>query len=163
MTDIKTRISVTAKGPSPPHPSVENRYSNAAGAEDFTKIFYQHLDASAQRPILKSFYRPTSTILWNGNAFLGGDAYVDFLIRFPATQHEVHNFDCHPVDSGMLTGAPVAGEAPSIMLVVSGSVRVGDERDKRGFSESFLLKAEEGGQVFYVANHVNRLIYKPGK
>jgi len=47
------------------------------------------------------------------------------------------------------------------MLIVSGSVRFGDERDKRGFSESFLLKAEEGGEVFYVANHVNRLIYKP--
>jgi len=64
----------------------------------------------------------------------------------------------------MLTGAApgiVAGEAPSIMLIVSGSVRFGDERDKRGFSESFLLKAEEGGEVFYVASHVNRLIYKP--
>lgn len=62
----------------------------------------------------------------------------------------------------MLAGAPVVGEPPSIMLVVSGAVRVADERDKRGFSESFLLKAEEGGKVFYVANHVNRLIYKPG-
>lgn len=67
----------------------------------------------------------------------------------------------------MLTGVPAGAmgpaggvEALSIMLVVSGSVRFGDEREKRGFSESFLLKAEEGG-VFYVANHVNRLIYKP--
>lgn len=64
----------------------------------------------------------------------------------------------------MFTGAApgaVANEAPSIMLIVSGSVRFGDETQKRGFSESFLLKAEDGGEVFYVANHVNRLIYKP--
>jgi hypothetical protein len=59
----------------------------------------------------------------------------------------------------MLTGAMVHGEAPSMVLVVSGSVKFGDEKDKRGFSESFLLKAD--GDVFYVANHVNRLIYKP--
>ena len=108
--------------------------------------------------MLARFYRPTSTILWNGNAFLGGDAYAEFITRFPATQHEVHSFDCHPVDSGMLTGMGVPGEPPSMILIVSGSVRYGDEREKRGFSESFLLKAD--GEVFYVANHVNRLIYK---
>ena len=79
--------------------------------------------------------------------------------RFPPTNHEVHSFDCHPVDSAMLTGVPLPGESPSMILVVSGSVRFGDEKEKRGFSESFLLKAD--GAVFYVANHVNRLIYKP--
>jgi len=109
--------------------------------------------------MLARFYRPTSTILWNGNAFLGGDAYAEFLSRFPATTHEVNSFDCHPVDSAMLTGQPVPGEPPSMILIVSGSVRFGDEREKRGFCESFLLKAD--GEVFYVANHVNRLIYKP--
>ena len=165
MTDIKSRVTVTAKGLRNPIPSPSHhphRLTPSLGAEDFTKLYYQHLDS--QRAVLKSFYRPTSTILWNGNAFLGGDAYIDFLSRFPSTQHEVNSFDCHPVDSGMLAGAApgiVAGEAPSIMLIVSGSVRFGDERDKRGFSESFLLKAEEGGEVFYVANHVNRMIYKP--
>ena len=46
-----------------------------------------------------------------------------------------------------------------MILVVSGSVRYGEEREKRGFSESFLLKAD--GEVFYVANQVNRHIYKP--
>jgi Nuclear transport factor 2 (NTF2) domain len=77
---------------------------------------------------------------------------------FPPSLHEVHSFDCHPVNSGMFTGVPIPGESPSMVLVVSGSVKFGDERDKRGFSESFLLKAD--GDVFYVANHVNRLIYK---
>ena len=79
--------------------------------------------------------------------------------RFPPTVHEVHSFDCHPVDSGMLSGVAVPGEAPSMILIVSGSVKFGQEREKRGFSESFLLKAD--GDVFFVANHVNRLIYKP--
>jgi len=79
--------------------------------------------------------------------------------RFPSTTHEVHSFDCHPVDSGMLSGVGVPGESPSMILVVSGAVKFGEEREKRGFSESFLLKAD--GDVFYVANHVNRLIYKP--
>ena len=78
--------------------------------------------------------------------------------RFPSTTHEVQSFDCHPVDSGMLSGVSVPGEPPSVILIVSGAVRFGDEREKRGFSESFLLKAD--GNVFYVANHVNRLIYK---
>jgi NTF2-related export protein 1/2 len=81
------------------------------------------------------------------------------MTRFPQTNHEVQSFDCHPIDSGMLTGAPIQGEPPSMILTVSGSVRYGEEREKRGFSESFLLKAD--GDVFYVANHVNRLIYKP--
>ena len=80
--------------------------------------------------------------------------------RFPPTVHEVQSFDCHPVDSGMLSGVGVVpGEAPSMILTVSGSVKFGEEREKRGFSESFLLKAD--GDVFFVANHVNRLIYKP--
>jgi NTF2-related export protein 1/2 len=127
------------------------------GAEEFTQLYYKHLDT--QRPTIPRFYRPTSTILWNGNAFVGGDAYADFISRFPSTTHEVHSFDCHPVDSGMLGGVPVPGEAPSMILTVSGSVRFGEEREKRGFSESFLLKAD--GDVFYVANHVNRMIYKP--
>lgn len=90
---------------------------------------------------------------------MGGEAYVDFLSRFPVTSHEVHNFDCHPVDSGMLSGMVVPGEPPSMILVVSGSVRYAEEREKRGFSESFLLKAD--GDVFYVANQVNRMVYKP--
>jgi NTF2-related export protein 1/2 len=81
------------------------------------------------------------------------------MTRFPQTNHEVQSFDCHPIDSAMLTGAPIQGEPPSMILTVSGSVRYGEEREKRGFSESFLLKAD--GDVFYVANHVNRLIYKP--
>ena len=51
------------------------------------------------------------------------------------------------------------GEAPAMILIVSGSVRFGEEKEKRGFCESFLLKAD--GDVFYVANHVNRFIYKP--
>jgi NTF2-related export protein 1/2 len=80
-------------------------------------------------------------------------------MRFPPTSHEVHSFDCHPVDSGIFSGGPNLGEPLSMILVVSGSLRFGDEREKRGFSESFLLKAD--GEVFYVANHVNRLIYKP--
>ena len=59
----------------------------------------------------------------------------------------------------MLSGVAVQGEAPAMILIVSGSVRFGEEREKRGFCESFLLKAD--GDVFYVANHVNRLIYRP--
>jgi hypothetical protein len=46
-----------------------------------------------------------------------------------------------------------------MILTVSGSIRYGEEREKRGFSESFLLKAD--GEVFYIANHVSRLVYKP--
>jgi len=132
--------------------------SRHIGAEEFTQLYYKHLDT--QRAILSRFYRPTSTILWNGNAFLGGDAYAEFMSRFPPTTHEIHSFDCHPVNSGMLSGGvSVPGEAPSMILVVSGAVRFGEEREKRGFSESFLLKAD--GDVFYVANHVNRFVYKP--
>ena len=156
-SDLKTAISITAKG-SRPHTSVPAaRLLTSVGAEQFTLLFYRNLDGP--RSQLRAFYRPTSTILWNGNAFIGGDAFTDFVMRFPPTSHEVHSFDCHPVDSGIFSGGPNLGEPLSMILVVSGSVRFGDEREKRGFSESFLLKAD--GEVFYVANHVNRLIYKP--
>jgi NTF2-related export protein 1/2 len=156
-SDLKTTIPITAKGQFTQPPVLEETtLLTFTGAEQFTQLFYRNIDG--QRAQLRAFYRPTSTILWNGNAFIGGDAYTDFMARFPATSHEVNSFDCHPVDSAMLSGVPIPGEPPSMILVVSGSVRYGEERERRGFSESFLLKAD--GDVFYVANHVNRLIYK---
>jgi Nuclear transport factor 2 (NTF2) domain len=152
---IKTTINVTATGPFPrltPSSDID-----PIGAESFSNLYYRNLDT--QRQVLSSIYRPTSTILWNGNAFLGGDAYVEFIARFPTTTHEVHSFDCHPIHSGMLSGVSVPGEPPIMILVVSGSVLFAGEREKRGFSESFLLKSD--GDVFYVANQVGRFIYKP--
>ena len=157
-SDLKTTIPITAKGWYPEFLLLKDlSFLTYSGAEQFTQLFYRNIDG--QRAQLRAFYRPTSTILWNGNAFIGGDAYTDFMTRFPPTSHEVHSFDCHPVDSAMLSGVPIPGEPPSMILVVSGNVRYGEEREKRGFSESFLLKAD--GEVFYVANHVNRHIYKP--
>ena len=74
---------------------------------------------------------------------MGGEAFAEFMNRFPPTVHEVQSFDCHPVDSGMLSGVTVAGEPPSMILVVSGGVRFGEEREKRGFCEGFLLRRME--------------------
>ncbi|KAG5439640.1 hypothetical protein PCK2_000774 [Pneumocystis canis] len=103
------------------------------------------------RDVLYQFYRPFSTILWNGNAFTGV-SYAEFVKKLPNTCHEVQDFDCHPMTSSMNEHG-----ACSIVLVVSGSVRYGHESQPRGFSDTFILKSDlEKQGTYYIASHCFR-------
>ncbi|EMR09647.1 hypothetical protein PNEG_02230 [Pneumocystis murina B123] len=96
------------------------------GAESFINIFFKCMDNN--RDILHQFYRPFSTIVWNGNAFVGL-SYAEFVKRLPNSHHEVQSFDCHPIISSMNQDGTC-----TIILVVSGSVQYGNESQLRGFS-----------------------------
>ncbi|KAG5438646.1 hypothetical protein PCANB_002752 [Pneumocystis canis] len=94
---------------------------------------------------------PFSTILWNGNAFTG-ISYGEFIKRLPKSYHEIQDFDCHPMTSSMNEHG-----ACSIVLVVSGSVRYGNESQVRGFSDTFILKSDlEKQGTYYIASHCFR-------
>lgn len=80
---------------------------------------------------------------------LGAQSFAEFAAKLPATTHEVQSYDCHPLVSSNVN----AGQAPDIMLIVSGSVKYGADTNPRGFSQTFNLKqdpsAEKAG-TYYV-------------
>jgi NTF2-related export protein 1/2 len=55
----------------------------------------------------------------------------------PASHYDVQSFDAHPM------GTDGMGSC-SVVLSVSGVVKYGDNKEQRGFSESFVLKPEPG-------------------
>ncbi|CCJ30222.1 unnamed protein product [Pneumocystis jirovecii] len=135
--DFKSLIDITSKG-----------------AENFINVFFKCMDSN--RDVLYQFYRPFSTIVWNGNAFTGL-CYAEFVKKLPNSCHEVvvQNFDCHPMTSSMNEHG-----ACNIVLVVSGSVRYGNESQPRGFSDTFVLKYDlEKHGMYYIASQCFRQMY----
>ncbi|KAG4306232.1 hypothetical protein PORY_000220 [Pneumocystis oryctolagi] len=130
--DFKSLIDITSKG-----------------AENFINVFFKCMDNN--RDVIYQFYRPFSTIVWNGNAFTGL-YYAEFVKKLPSSYHEVQSFDCHPMTSSMNEYG-----ACSIVLVVSGSVRYGNESEPRGFSDTFVLKSDlEKQGMYYIASQCFR-------
>lgn len=79
----------------------------------------------------------------------GAQSFSEFAAKLPATVHEIQSYDCHPLVSSNTN----AGQAPDIMLIVSGSVKYGTETALRGFSQTFNLKqdpAAEKAGTYYV-------------
>lgn len=79
----------------------------------------------------------------------GAQSFAEFASKLPATIHEVQGFDCHPLVSSNAN----AGQAPDIMLIVSGSVKYGTETNPRGFSQTFNLKQDPSAEkpgTYYV-------------
>jgi NTF2-related export protein 1/2 len=88
----------------------------------------------------------------------GSAALSEFVNKLPSTEHEVQSYDCHPLVSSNAN----AGEAPDIMLIVSGSVKFGGEPQARGFSQSFNLKQDpEKPGTYYVDSDCFRQVCLP--
>ena len=68
-------------------------------ATAFIQLYYPTYDGSTRSEDVPKFYRPYSSISWNGNPITGPDALKDFLKGIPATSHEIQPYDCHPVPS----------------------------------------------------------------
>lgn len=113
-------------------------------ADNFTRIYYTAYDSEARLNDLPQFYRPSSSLTWNGKALQGPESLRQLIEKMPPTKHEIHSFDCHPVPGT---------SPPSLLVTVSGNVTHGrgpagnppttssrnPEGQPRVFSQTFLL------------------------
>lgn len=66
-------------------------------ADNFTRIYYTTYDSDTRLSDLPQFYRPTSSLTWNGKPFQGSDGLRQLIEKMPPTKHEMQSFDCHPI------------------------------------------------------------------
>ncbi|KAG7099689.1 hypothetical protein E1B28_001511 [Marasmius oreades] len=85
-------------------------------ADSFIKLYYTAYDSSTRLSDLPNFYRPTSSITWNGNPLQGSDGVKRLIEKMPPTKHEMLSFDCHPIPGST---------PPSLFVNVSGNVTHG--------------------------------------
>ncbi|KLJ07007.1 hypothetical protein EMPG_17506 [Blastomyces silverae] len=140
-------------------------------ASDFVQSFYPALQSA--RNTIASYYAPAPTlckILFNGNVVADGSSVQEiFANQMPPAHYEVQSYDCQIINTNYpaMTAAsstatasakPLSSSAVarnmSILVIVNGSVRFGEERgpgdlSNRGFSETFVLvpntQADAGG------------------
>ncbi|KAF8899101.1 hypothetical protein BD779DRAFT_1487011 [Infundibulicybe gibba] len=85
-------------------------------ADQFTKLYYSSYDASTRLINIPQFYRPSSSLTWNGKPYQGVDGLKELIEKMPMTKHEVVSFDCHPIPGT---------QPPSLLITVSGNVTHG--------------------------------------
>ncbi|KAG5636598.1 hypothetical protein H0H81_007538 [Sphagnurus paluster] len=140
-------------------------------ADHFTRIYYSAYDSNTRLNDLPAFYRPTSSLVWNGKPFQGAAGMRELIEKMPVTKHEVQSFDCHPIPGT---------SPPSLLVSVSGSVTHGlgpsgnptnitprnPEGHPRVFSQTFMLvpdptaPATKPGEVakYYVSSDALRFV-----
>jgi NTF2-related export protein 1/2 len=73
----------------------------------------------------------------------GGSQFARFFERMPAANYDVQSFDAHPM-------LPNQQGICNYLLIVSGSVKYGESKEQRGFSETFVLKPNGDATNRYV-------------
>ena len=139
----------------PPKPSPLNTVLPTV-AETLVQTFYTALHKD--RNTLSTFYLPLTTlsdgktlpsIVINGNVLSSPAALQDlFVHQMPPMQYDAQAFDAQVVNPNFAAdgdGAhpPASGRNMTVLVIVSGNVKVGERKDLelRGFSESFVLVA----------------------
>lgn len=69
------------------------------GAEQFVELYYPAYDSEDRVESLPKFYRPSSSIVWNGNPIQGNEGVKRLIETMPRSKHEIQLHDCHPVPS----------------------------------------------------------------
>ncbi|KZP28791.1 NTF2-like protein [Athelia psychrophila] len=131
-----------------PSPLTRNDIEISTRAADhFTRLYYSTYDSAARIDDLPKFYRPSSSLTWNGNPYQGAEGVRELMAGMPITKHDVQSFDCHPIPGASpppllpffplsrrapirsLTGCVCAARAgtqpPSLLVTVSGNVTHG--------------------------------------
>lgn len=129
--------------------SSADHFPCSLAATNLVQSFYSALQSN--RDTIRSFYSPTpSTILFNGNTVADGAAVQDiFVNQMPVAHYEAQSFDCQIINrayptvtaAGLKPPAQMTVKDMSVLVIVSGYVRYGENRDlpQRGFSETFVL------------------------
>ncbi|KAL0951654.1 hypothetical protein HGRIS_008334 [Hohenbuehelia grisea] len=85
-------------------------------ADHFIRLYYATYDSDTRVADVPQFYRPTSSLTWNGKPYQGPDGMRELIQSMPSTKHEVNGFDCHPIPGT---------QPPALLVTVSGSVTHG--------------------------------------
>ncbi|KIM88915.1 hypothetical protein PILCRDRAFT_3078 [Piloderma croceum F 1598] len=113
-------------------------------ADHFTRLYYTAYDSATRVEDLPKFYRPSSSLTWNGKPYQGSDGVKELIQGMPITKHDVQSFDCHPIPGS---------QPPSLLVTVSGNVQHGRgpagnpaatpaksvDGQSRVFSQTFML------------------------
>ena len=115
--------------------------------------FYHALEAS--RKTIASFFtppanmpdgKPLPAIVFNGNVLDAATLQNMFVHETPPTRYEVQSYDCQVINpnyvaEGTSSRGGASGRNMTILVVVSGYVKIGEqhEAEMRQFSETFIL------------------------
>ncbi|KAA8913549.1 hypothetical protein TRICI_003153 [Trichomonascus ciferrii] len=122
-------------------------------SHSFYNQFFKALDGYRQN--LPQFLRPDTAIVWCGNPIGGGEAFLQMYAQMPETQHDVTEYNVHPLMGG--------NGAISMTLNTSGKVKFGSERGQNvmGFSAIFFLRKDPGSSQVQITSMSYRLVHKP--
>ncbi|KAJ7219975.1 nuclear transport factor 2 [Mycena pura] len=118
-----------------------------AVAVQFTGFYYNAFDSD--RDSLKTLYRDTSMLTFEGTQHVGVSAIVEKLVNLPfqKVQHKVTTTDAQPS----------SGSVASLLVSVTGLLLVDDSPNPLQFSQVFHLIPDGG--TYYVFNDIFRLNY----
>ncbi|KAG9239678.1 hypothetical protein BJ875DRAFT_365096 [Amylocarpus encephaloides] len=150
-------------------------------SETFVNTYYPTLNKPNGPKELADFYvraNPDSPlkpdISLNGNLVADPAELEAVFEKQPAKSHyEVQSFDCHVLNPNYNIGAPddllepnKSGKKMSIMVMVNGSVRYGEETETQGFTDSVVLvpnwdalgKSPKGKRKWLIQSQTYRVI-----
>lgn len=156
-----------------------------AAAQDFIDGYYAALNNPKGRSNIAGFYvkeipgSPLKAVI-----VLNGVTYSDpkevqaiFEKDVRAAHYVVDDYDFQIINSNYNVGAPATGLAPdndgkkvSVMVIISGSVKYGEEGEVRGFTDNVILvpnweshgpKAAKGLKQWLVQSQMFRFVYEP--
>ncbi|RPB01946.1 nuclear envelope protein, partial [Choiromyces venosus 120613-1] len=112
----------------------------------FVEWYYLTLDRT-DRSELSTVYRDQSMMTFETNQVQGTDAIKKKFISLPQKlQHYTHTLDAHP-----------SGQSGSIIVLVTGQLRIDDGEHPQSYSQCFHLIPEGG--TYYVLNDIFRFNY----
>ncbi|KAK7449832.1 Nuclear transport factor 2 [Stygiomarasmius scandens] len=116
-------------------------------AKQFVNYYYSTFDSD--RSQLGPLYRTESMLTWEGAPIQGVNAVLEKLVGLPFQKvvHKVETLDAQP-------SSPTV---PSILVSVTGALKVDDGESELKFSQVFNLIPDGGS--YYVQNDIFRLNY----
>ena len=103
-------------------------------AEQFSNLYYETFDK--ERHKLMGLYTDASKLVWNGIDNNGKDKINAFIIDLPSCEHDVFSVDSQPISS---VASP---DSTTILVVCEGSVKYGTDKQKRYFTQTFILTSQ---------------------
>ncbi|KAE8452423.1 hypothetical protein EG329_000325 [Mollisiaceae sp. DMI_Dod_QoI] len=151
-------------------------------AQDFVDAYYPALNNPKSRASIAEFYiKPVPGSPLKADIVLNGTPSTDptevqniFDKQVSKAHYEVHGFDCQTINANFNVGANETALAPdmdgkkmSVAVMISGTVKYGEEGDIRGFVDNIVLvpnweahspKAPKGLKKWLVQSQNFRLV-----
>lgn len=105
-------------------------------AEEFTRLFYKHLDNS--RHLTSKLYLDEGLLVWNGNGIKGNAKIQKFLLDLPPSNHFIKNLDAQPVSENLMPNNL------TYLIQACGDVRYQNEEVRKPFQQTFVIVAVDG-------------------